>query len=88
MPHFILRYRGPGSVQPEHVNRISSLPNTAILDSSSDRMILVDAPEAQLRATLKEMPGWTMIPEETVPLPDHRKKILRPPADAEDEGHS
>lgn len=85
MPRFILRFRGSGSAQTEDVGRIRSLPNTAILDSSSDRMMLVDGPEEHLRAALKDMPGWVMIPEQTVPLPDPRKKVLHPPDDTENE---
>lgn len=79
MSRFILRFRGPGSAQTEDISRIRSLPETTILDSSSDRMMLVDGPEEHLRAALKRMPGWIMIPEQTVPLPDPRQKVLRPP---------
>jgi hypothetical protein len=88
MPRFILRYGGSGSAQPEAVGRIRSLPNTSILDSSSDRMMLVDGPEEHLRAALNNMPGWIMVPEQTVPLPDTRKKILRPPDNDENQGDS
>jgi hypothetical protein len=88
MPHFILRYRGSGSAQAGDIGRIRSLPNTAILDFSSDRMMLVDGPEEHLRAALKEMSGWIMIPEQTVPLPDPRKKVLHPPGNTENENNS
>jgi hypothetical protein len=88
MARFILRFRGPGSAQTEDIGRIRSLPGTAILDSSSDRMMLVDGPEEHLRAALKDLPGWTMIPEQTVPLPDTRKKVLHPPDDTENEENS
>ena len=66
-------------MQTEDVGKIRSLPNTEVLDSSSDRMMLVDGPEEHLRAALKDMPGWAMTPEQTIPVPDTRKKILRPP---------
>jgi hypothetical protein len=79
MPRFILRYRGSGSAQTEDVGKIRSLPDTAIVDSSSDRMMLVDGPEEHLRTALKDMPGWVMTPEQTVPLPDPREKALHPP---------
>ena len=88
MSHFILRYRGSGSVQPADVGRIRALPNAKILDSSSDRMILIEASEEDLRAALKDMPDWLMIPEQTVPLPDPRKKVLHPPSRTEDESDS
>lgn len=88
MPRFILRFRGPGSAQTEDVGRIRSLPKTTVLDSSSDRMMLVDGPEEHLRAALNLMPGWIMIPEQTVPLPDPRKKVLQPPDNTENEDNS
>ena len=88
MPHFILRYRGSGSAQPADVGRIRALSNAQILDASSDRMILVEASEEHLRAALKDMPGWVMIPEQTVPLPDPRKKVLHPPSGTEDDRDS
>ena len=76
MPRFILRYRGSGQVDPEDVSRIRSLPGTSIIDPSDVRMLLVDAPEEHLQAVFKDMPGWVMIPEKTVSLPDPRQKVL------------
>jgi len=38
-------------------------------------MLLVDADESSLRAQLKAMPGWSIHPEQSYPLPDTRKKI-------------
>jgi len=85
MPRFILRYRGSGSAQTEDVGKIRSLPNTAVLDSSSGRMMLVDGPEEQLRTALRNMPGWVMTPEQAIPVPDTRKKILRRPDGTDNE---
>jgi hypothetical protein len=76
MPRFILRYRGSGPAHPEDVGKIRALPDTTVLDSSSNRMMLVDAPEQHLRAAVRDMPDWVLIPEQTVPLPDTRKKVL------------
>lgn len=88
MSRFILRYRGSGSAQPGDLEKIRALPNTAVLDSSSDRMMLVDAPEQHLRAALKDMPGWTITPEQSVPLPDTREKVLHPPNNGDIESES
>jgi len=88
MPHFILRNRGSGSAPADVLSRLRSLPNTAILDASSDRMLLVDGSEGHLRAALSDMPGWVMTPEQTIPLPDSRQKILQPPADLHTEEKS
>jgi hypothetical protein len=41
-------------------------------------MMLVDASEEHLRAALKELPDWIMMPEKTVPVPDPRKRVSQP----------
>ena len=83
MAHFILRYRGSVRVQADAAERIRSVPNTAILDSS-DRMMLVDGPEDDLRAALNDLPGWSLINEQTVPLLDPRKRVLRAAGDTDE----
>lgn len=88
LPRFILRYRGQGPAQPEDVRKIRALPQAVVLDSSSDRMMLIEAPEQHLRTALKDMPGWIIIPEETVPLPDTREKVLHPPISSDTERKS
>lgn len=72
----------------EDMLRIRSVPSVTILDRASDRMMLVDAPEAELRAAVEQMPGWVLVPEQTVPLPDTRKKVRRPPDTTEDDSSS
>jgi hypothetical protein len=88
MPHFILRFHDPGVVHAADVQRIRSLPDVTILDEGSPRMILVDGPEAALRAVVQQMPGWIIVPEQTVPLPDSRKRVRRPPDAREDDSPS
>jgi len=88
MPHFILRFRDPGVVHAADVQRIRSLPDVTILDEGSARMILVDGPEAALRDAVQQMPGWVIVPEQSVPLPDSRKKIRRRPDAREDDSPS
>lgn len=74
----ILRYKGPGPKPDADVERIRALPDTIVLDDSS-RMLLVESPEAKLRALIDSMPDWVMSPEQTFKLPDPHPKILRPP---------
>lgn len=88
MPHFILRFRDPGVVRAADVQRIRALPEVTILDEGSERMILVDGPEDALRAAVQQMPGWILVPEQTIPLPDARKKVRRPPDPREDDSPS
>jgi hypothetical protein len=37
-------------------------------------MLLVEAPEAGLKALVETMPEWILTPERTIPLPDPRVK--------------
>lgn len=83
MPRFIVRYRGSGPAQEADLSRIRSLPETSVIDGSSPRMMLVEAPEEHLRNAINEMPGWVMAPEQTISLPDPRQKVLHPPEDSE-----
>ena len=74
MSRYILRYGGSQSAPPEHVQSIRATPGLRVLDQSA-KMLLVDADESSLRAQLERMPGWSMHPEQSYPLPDTRKKI-------------
>jgi hypothetical protein len=38
-------------------------------------MLLVEAPEAELKALIDSMSGWVMTPERMIPLPDPRPKL-------------
>jgi hypothetical protein len=80
MGGYILRYKGSGPKPDEDVARISSLPDTTVLDHSS-RMLLVGAPEPELRALIGSMPDWVMSPEQTIKIPEPRPKILRDAGD-------
>ena len=74
MSRYILRYRGSQPAPPEHLQSIRATPGLRVLDQSST-MLLVDADESSLRARLQGMPGWSIHPEQSYPLPDTRKKI-------------
>jgi hypothetical protein len=41
-------------------------------------MLLVEAPEAELRAVVGEMPGWLIVPERPIERPDPRRRARRP----------
>ena len=76
MSRFILRYRGTGAKPAADVERIQALANMTILDASSARMLLVEAPQAELQALVDSMPAWVMAPEQMIPLPDPRPKLV------------
>ena len=71
---FILRFRGSGPIPAKDVERIRSLPDLNIIDSTS-RMLLVDAPQDKLKSFISSMPKWIMSEERIVSLPDPRPKI-------------
>jgi hypothetical protein len=74
MSRFILRFRGKGPKPTQDVERIRALPNTEVIDDSS-RMILVEAPEAELKAAVASMPQWMVTEERVISLPDPRPKL-------------
>ena len=74
MGRFVLRFRGKGAKPPEDVARISASPNTTVLDDSP-RMLLVEAPEAELKAVMDTLSDWVMTEERRIPLPDPRPKL-------------
>ena len=77
MDRYILRFRGPSPGLPEDIQRIRSLRRLTVIDDSSPRMLLVEAPESELRALVDSMPGWIMTQEKMIPLPDPRPKLRR-----------
>ena len=78
MERFIVRYRGAGPKPEEDVRRIRALPTTTVIDDSP-RMLLVAAPEAELRSLIASMSDWVLAPERTIKLPDPRPKPVRDP---------
>ncbi len=77
MSRFILRYRGTGAKPAGDVERVRALPSVTVLDDSSPRMLLVEAPQTELNALVDSMPGWIVTQERMIPLPDTRLKPRR-----------
>ena len=71
---YILRFRGTSLKPPEDVERIRASKNITVLDDTSPRMLLVEAPQVELKALVDKLPGWIMTPERMIPLPDPRPK--------------
>lgn len=69
MGRFILRYRGQGAKPEGDVARLRTLPGASVIDDSSPRMILVEAPEEALRRLVDQTDGWVMSTEHTYDLP-------------------
>jgi hypothetical protein len=71
---FILRYRGQGPTPAADIERIRALNGLSVLDSSG-RMLLVEAPEAELQTLVDTLPDWMLSAERKVAMPDPRQKL-------------
>lgn len=76
MGRFIVRYRGAGPKPADVVERIRALPNASVVDES-DRMLLVHAPEDELRQLLGNTSEWLIAPEQEYELPEKPPRIKR-----------
>jgi hypothetical protein len=74
MRRFILRFRGPESQAAKDVERIRASRQVKVIDASSPRMLLVEAPESGLKSLMAPLPGWIVTPEQTIRLPDPHPK--------------
>ncbi len=79
MSHYILRYIQAGAKPAGDVDKIKALPGLKMLDESSPRMLLVDAPSGALTSLLKTLPDWTVSPEQVYQLPDPRPRLKENP---------
>lgn len=73
MNRYILRYGGGATMPATHVENIRSIPGLEVIDESP-KMLLVGGEESSLREKLKDLPGWSIHPEQEYSLPDTRKK--------------
>jgi len=79
MSRFILRYRGQGARPQDVVEKILAIGGAAVLEDS-DRMMLVEAPEQELREAFGSEADWVVTPEVKYEVPDTRKKVRKPPS--------
>jgi len=87
MSHYIFLFQGTGPKPAEDVAAIRAMPGSTVLDESP-RMLLVDAPEAQVQSLAAHMPNWEITPERMYPLPDPRVTLREDAGDGEDESTS
>ena len=82
MARFVVRYRGRGERPEQAIQRVRSIKDASVLDDTG-RMMLVDAPEHELRSALGSDADWVIAPEVSYSVPDPRPRILRPPSQAD-----
>lgn len=75
---FVLRYRGSGAPPDADVARVAELPSAVVVDATP-KMLLVESDPDALRELVDSLPDWVMAPEQGFPLPDTRKRAVRPP---------
>ena len=79
MQRFIVRFRGQGPKPDDAVQRIRALKDASIVDES-DRMLLVEAREEDLRTALGQGSQWLIAPERTYEVPEQPPHVIqRPP---------
>ncbi len=71
MPRFILSFTGQGPKPAEDVAHFEAEGHARIVDDSSPRMVLVEAPEQPLRLAVAKRPRWKLSAEHSgYALPD------------------
>lgn len=79
MGRYIIRGRSIDSGQlKKDLDTIIAFPGVEVIDSSSEKMLLISAPsERKLKEQMEALPNWTITPESSVPLPDPRPRLKR-----------
>jgi hypothetical protein len=69
---YLFTYSGQADPPAEHIERIGK--HGKIIDRTL-QTYLVDTPPAQVPQLASALPGWKIEPEQTVPVPDTRKRL-------------
>ena len=72
--NYILRYRGPGAIPADHLERIRNLMGVDIIDTTP-RMLLVKGPSDKLKSLIAALPDWVLSEEQMIYPPDPRPKL-------------
>jgi hypothetical protein len=67
---YILRFRSAGPPPAGHAARIGAAAGVTVVDRSSPRMLLVEGSEAAVQRLAGTLPGWSLMPEVQVSLPE------------------
>jgi hypothetical protein len=75
MGRYLFTYSGGANLPVEHLERIRQCGQ--IVDQSLGTL-LVDAPDEGAESLARELPDWKVEKEQTLPVPDTRKRIKTP----------
>lgn len=75
MSRYVLTYSGGADLPGEHLEQIRKCGR--IVDQSLGTL-LVDAPDNGMASLARELPDWKVEKEQTLPVPDTRKRIKKP----------
>ncbi len=67
MKRFVLLYRGRGAPPESDRRRIEAVRALHVVEAESPRLLLVEAPEEELRAVVAALPQWTIGEERELP---------------------
>ncbi len=74
MGRFILRFTGRGPMPDADLAQVRSTKGVTVVDSSSPRMLLVEAAPRTVEQLAEALPGWACAAEQMVPLPNPRPR--------------
>lgn len=80
MSHYILRFRGKGSIPEGDLERISGANGIKVLDKTA-RMLHVEGSYEAVTSVTKTLVDWLVSEEIVVKLPDARKRPNRSVSD-------
>ena len=63
MARMVLYFRGPGAAPIAALAQLRALPGIRVVEETAGRLILLDGPEATIRAAAAGLPGWSVAPE-------------------------
>ena len=75
MSRYLFTYSGGANMPGDHLAQIRKYGQ--IVDQSLGTL-LVDAPDNRIDSLARELPDWKVEKEQTLPVPDTRKKIKKP----------
>lgn len=78
MRRFVFRYQGKGAAPAADLVRVRAAGR--VLDEADARMFLVELEDGVAGELARRLSGWLLVPEASVPRPEPRARVQRPPS--------